>query len=111
MYFREGRNPYYLTFGFVPDTEYHSAELAGYTKYQPRRPLHQKVGDETIEMAINGDGFRGPRDFERPKPAGRFRIAVLGESSTFGYLNRDTETYPVQLENGCARRAGWTSRS
>jgi len=98
MYFREGRNPYYLTFGFIPDTEYHSSKLSGYTKFQPGRPIHQKVRGETIEVAINGDGYRGP-DFERPKPAGRFRIAALGESSTFGYLNRNDETYPVQLEN------------
>jgi lysophospholipase L1-like esterase len=99
MYLKEGRNPYYLTFGFVPDTEFHSAEKAGYTKYAPHQPLHQKIRDETIQVTINGDGFRGLREFERPKPPGRFRIAALGESSTFGYENRDTDTYPFQLES------------
>ncbi|MCI0483353.1 MAG: SGNH/GDSL hydrolase family protein [candidate division NC10 bacterium] len=45
---------------------------------------------------INGLGFRGA-EVETPKPQGRFRIAVLGDSVTFGNGVGDDETYPAQL--------------
>ena len=65
---RDGGNPYYLTFGFVADTEYQSAQGPGYSKFQPRATKHQKVRGSIINIKINSDGFRGPRDFP-PKEA------------------------------------------
>ena len=94
LYFNEGRNPYFLTFGFVPDTEYHSAEFLGYSKFQPNVYFHQKESDVTISMKINGNGFRGQRDFLIVEDEAVFRVATLGASSTFGYHVEDDETYP-----------------
>lgn len=94
----DGFNPYFLTYGFVPDSEWNSAELDGYTKFQPSTVRHQQVDGHTISMEINGDGFRG-KDFQRPKSTGTLRVVTLGASSTFGYYNEDHQTYPVQLES------------
>jgi len=98
FYFKEGRNPYYLKFGFVADTEFHSYEGPGYTKFQPNTFMHQQVNGQTISMKINSSGFRSPRDFIPPKDNTVFRIATLGSSSTFGYFVKDDQTYPSQLE-------------
>lgn len=100
IYFvKEGFNPYYLSFGFVTDTQYHSAEGNGYSKFTPNTVYHQKTAHRTVDMKINADGFRNPIDFVRPKPEGTFRVLTMGESSTFGYgLNEDNQTYPYQLE-------------
>jgi lysophospholipase L1-like esterase len=98
-YVSSGFNPYYLRFGFVTDTQFHSAEGPGYTKFQPNTVYHQKTHSRTVDMRINADGFRNLKDFVRPKPPGVFRVVTLGESSTFGYgLNEDNQTYPYQLE-------------
>jgi len=98
FYAIEGGNPYFLTFGFVPSTEYHSAESLGYTKFQPDTYMHQKAGGETISIQINGNGFRGKRSFVIADDEAVFRVATLGASSTFGYYVEDDETYPSQLE-------------
>jgi lysophospholipase L1-like esterase len=42
-------------------------------------------------------GFRG-REIEQPKPAGRYRIACLGGSTTYDDGVGDEDTYPVKLE-------------
>jgi lysophospholipase L1-like esterase len=98
-YVSSGFNPYYLEFGFVVDTQFHSAEGPGYTKFQPNTVYHQKTHWRTVDMRINADGFRNLHNFVRPKPPGTFRVVTLGESSTFGYgLNEDNQTYPYQLE-------------
>ena len=99
FFLKEDLNPYYLTFGFVPDIERHSANFSGYTKFQPSSTYHFKVDRvRTINMQINSDGFRGLYDFVKPKPAGVFRVAALGASSTFGLHDEDNETYPYLLE-------------
>lgn len=99
FYVSQNFNPYFLTFGLTPDTEWNSNDRDGYSKFRSNTTYHQKVSaTETINMKINADGFRGLTDFTRPKPPGVFRIVVLGESSTFGYTVKDDETYPAQLE-------------
>ncbi len=98
FFVRDDFNPYYLKFGFIPEVEYTSSDRDGYAKFRPNAARHQKLGPETISIRINGNGFRSDYDFAAPKPAGVFRIAALGASSTFGYSNRDHETYPYQLE-------------
>ncbi len=75
-----------------------SHETGSYSKYQPHQ--FKRNRDEyghLSEIAINNLGFRGP-DIAMRKPAGTFRVIVLGASSTFGYRNRDDETYPRYLE-------------
>ena len=103
----DNRNPYYLTFGFVPDLERRSAEFDGYSKFQPNSTYHYRVNEElTYAMTINADGFRSTFDFQRPKPAGTLRIAALGESSTFGLASNDDETYPVLLQQNLRMHTG-----
>jgi hypothetical protein len=71
----------------------------GYLKYQPYQHVQDRdrVNGEYFSARINNAGFRG-RDFALDKPAGTLRVVTLGASSTFGFGNRDNETYPVFLE-------------
>lgn len=48
-------------------------------------------------MRTNRDGYRG-RDYERPKPAGVFRIRVLGDSFTMGLGVPEEQIYTNLLE-------------
>jgi hypothetical protein len=63
------------------------------------RPLlrDQRVfGDEVLNT--NSAGFRGTREFAFEKAPGTLRIAVLGDSFTFGDEVSDDEAYPAQLQ-------------
>ncbi len=70
---------------------------AGYLKYHPhqRKDGFDQDGTQYL-VAINSDGFRG-KEFG-PKRAGVVRVVALGASSTFGYHDRDDETWPHYLE-------------
>ncbi|MGE0268081.1 MAG: hypothetical protein AB7S78_06480 [Candidatus Omnitrophota bacterium] len=46
---------------------------------------------------INSRGYRGP-EFAVPKPAGKKRVMVIGDSFTFGVGAQDQETIPALLE-------------
>jgi lysophospholipase L1-like esterase len=48
-------------------------------------------------IKVNALGFRG-REVSVPKPAGRFRIMVIGDSLTLGWGVGDDETYSAQVE-------------
>jgi lysophospholipase L1-like esterase len=52
---------------------------------------------------INADGFRGPR-YERPRPDGRWRIVVLGDSVAFGYGVEESQAFPQVLEARLSER-------
>jgi len=51
-----------------------------------------------VPVKINALGFRDDRDYAIEKPAGTFRILVLGDSVTFGHGTRGDTTYPYLLE-------------
>ncbi len=53
--------------------------------------------------SINSLGLRGP-EIAREKPAGAVRIALVGDSFTFGHGVGDAETLPVHLQE-CLRAA------
>lgn len=82
-----------LAYELVPGAHY----VAAYPQ-TPRSPA------KTVEYQINADGFRDPRIYARPKPASTFRIAILGDSFTFGIGVGDTEPYAKVLERELARR-------
>jgi lysophospholipase L1-like esterase len=67
-----------------------------YYKFPANYILTGAAGQGSETASINSHGFRGP-DFDTGKPKGVFRVICLGESSTFGYRNRDDETYPFIL--------------
>ena len=59
---------------------------------------YENVNDQGKRVAHDGDGFRGA-GLVRPKPAGTFRIACLGGSSTYGTGPSSNEaTWPSVLE-------------
>ncbi len=77
----------------------HENEQAGYSKYFPNQTRRDfdKATKEVFDVTINDRGFRG-RDFDEVAKPGTVRVVTLGASSTFGYHNRDDETYPALLE-------------
>jgi lysophospholipase L1-like esterase len=73
--------------------------LGEYFKYHPhqeRFTRDQRTG-RLIRATINASGFRG-KDFQGQKDPHVIRVVTLGASSTFGFSNRDEETYPYYLE-------------
>jgi lysophospholipase L1-like esterase len=54
-------------------------------------------------LTINSLGFRG-RDVVVPKPIGRFRVVVIGDSVTMGWGVGDDETFSSQLEQLLRKR-------
>lgn len=76
----------------------HENFVGGHFKYFPGQRRHDFDGKgERFEVVMNAQGFRG-KDFPATKAPGTFRVITLGASSTFGYMDRDHETYPHQLE-------------
>ena len=63
------------------------------------RGRHAVPGKFDVRVAINGQRFRGPRDYAASPAPGVTRLAVLGDSMTFGWGAEDGETYPAQLES------------
>jgi lysophospholipase L1-like esterase len=93
---------YYLYYGFhnlagkvgISPWQVYNGE---YYKFPPNYVLRGKAGQGAETASINSLGFRGP-EFQATKPQNVFRVICLGESSTFGYHDSDTGTYPFQLE-------------
>jgi hypothetical protein len=83
----------------------------GYTKFFPNelKVDHDPVTNETFRVSINSQGFRG-REIHLTKKPGVTRIVTLGSSSTFGYYDRDNETYPNYLEQKLNQEAEATGR-
>lgn len=62
------------------------------------RGRHMVPGAFDVTVSINRQRFRGTRE-HAPEPAPDVtRIAMLGDSLTFGWGAADDETYPAQLE-------------
>jgi lysophospholipase L1-like esterase len=62
---------------------------------------HANLRDRTMwgsRISTNRFGMRGTNDYPVPKPAGRVRVAALGDSFTFGEGVPDDATWPAQLE-------------
>ncbi|MGZ3724662.1 MAG: SGNH/GDSL hydrolase family protein [Pseudobdellovibrio sp.] len=74
---------------------YYPGSLPSYISVIPPGWVYKRLQPYTIK--INAQGFRGEDFTERTDP-NELRIVCLGESSTFGYLLKDEETYPVKLE-------------
>jgi lysophospholipase L1-like esterase len=61
------------------------------------RPGAEMTGPGGVRYVVNPDGFRDRR-YARPKPAGTFRIVVLGHSTAFGWGVVAEDTFPKWLE-------------
>lgn len=77
----------------------HDNRKGGYFKYFPNEAKYIKDIDtgEIFSVTINSHGLRG-KEYSVSKPDDVIRVLTLGASSTFGYYNRDDETYPIMLE-------------
>jgi len=105
-----GGSRYHLLFGLHGrtgriDVSPWSTFTGAHYKFPPRYVLRGALGQGEETAAINSLGFRGP-DFSPEKPPGVFRVVCLGESSTFGFHNPDTGTYPFLLETLLRARGG-----
>lgn len=67
--------------------------------------LQGAPGQASETASINSLGFRGP-EFQATKPKDVLRVICLGESSTFGYHNSDTGTYPFLLQKLFQQNSG-----
>ena len=67
-----------------------------YFPHQERFTRDRETGNR-IPVTINSHGFRG-KEYTLQKPPHTIRILTLGASSTFGFSNRDDETYPYYME-------------
>jgi len=109
-YFIYHRSPYFLFYGIREqaaddDPEGHNVPLKGYSKFPANKVLHQYgMFQEPTPIRVNSVGLRG-EDFAVVKPASTFRVICMGESSTFGFYDRDEFTYPA-LTQQVLRRQG-----
>lgn len=97
-------NKEYLFYGtsrywrFDNGTMHQPENFLSYWKFMPNESRVQQTFDGvTTTVKINNFGFRG-QDFNKEKSKDIIRIATLGASSTFGYLDSDEQTYPYLLE-------------
>ena len=63
-------------------------------------------GAYDVTDSVNSQRFRGTKEFELFPGAGVNRIAMLGDSMTFGWGANDGDTYPAQLERILANSLG-----
>lgn len=70
----------------------------------PDIETHHTTGDYRITIRTNSMGIRSDREFTFAKPDGVFRIAVLGDSFTFGYGVEAEQTYSALLERRLQKR-------
>jgi lysophospholipase L1-like esterase len=75
----------------TPVADIYQADDASGRRLRPGAVLH---GSER-RLSINRFGFRGP-DISLPKPSGTLRIAVLGDSTTFGMEASDDASVWVE---------------
>lgn len=79
---------------------FHDAELRTrnrpFVEPHPARGFALKPGFQNELYSVNSAGFRGPNS---PLPASTQPVILaMGESTTFGWGVKDTETYPFYLE-------------
>jgi hypothetical protein len=79
------------------DVSFHGNERAGYTKYHSHEEKWATDSRGRHRVRINNLGLRGS-DVAAAKRPGVRRVLTLGASSTFGFENRDDETYPYYLQ-------------
>jgi hypothetical protein len=89
--------------GYYPPPHVFDREV-GY-RYRPRHRGRFVRADFDTIMVTNNHGFRGP-DFERAKPAGRYRVALLGDSLLAANQVQIEQTWAYLLERRLRAVAG-----
>lgn len=80
-------------------------DIHGVTAPLPEVGGRFRIPDRFDTTVTIHDRFRSDHAIARMAPAGTQRIAVLGDSCTFGWGANDNETYPAVLERRLRRRA------
>ncbi len=84
--------------------------------YEPAPHVETPLGpnppwlDVQPRYTINADTLNDRFDYAIPKPAGTYRILVLGDSVTFGIFVSTPENYSEVLENLLNQRCGGASK-
>lgn len=73
-------------------------------QYVPGAVWRFRHPEYTVEYAINDRGLRDATRRPAKKPAGTFRILLLGDSFTFGQGVEYAESWPVAAERALARQ-------
>lgn len=77
---------------------FHENVIGKYSKYFAHQIRYGRdENDDPFTVTINSQGFRG-KEFNEKKEGDVIRVVTLGASSTFGFGNRDDDTYPYYLE-------------
>ncbi len=63
-------------------------------------------GKSQILIRTNSEGLRGSMDYSPEKPPGTYRIAIVGDSVTFGWGMKEGFYYPAILEKLLQREVG-----
>jgi len=66
----------------------------------PERTYRHKTPEYTVEIRTNSAGLRSDQEYDREKPEGVYRIAVLGDSFGMGYGVDIEDSSLFQLEKG-----------
>ena len=66
--------------------------------YLPGSLYRVHMPNRTVELRFNSEGLRDAASHPVPKPAGVFRILLVGDSFTMGAANQYDEIWPVLLE-------------
>ncbi|MEA3335267.1 MAG: SGNH/GDSL hydrolase family protein [Chloroflexota bacterium] len=80
---------------YIGDDRFHHQMMPNWSGFFPDEIMEQ-VGRANIPIRINSIGLRSPEVLD-PKPAGSYRILILGDSVTFGWGVRGEDTFPSQL--------------
>jgi hypothetical protein len=72
--------------------------------YPSNGRLRYRLPQRTIDLRFNAEGIRDAASHPIPKPAGLFRILLVGDSFTAGMANQYDEIWPVLLERRLAGR-------
>jgi hypothetical protein len=70
--------------------------------YPSNGHLLYRLPQRTVDLRFNAEGMRDAASHPIPKPAGLFRILLVGDSFTAGMANQYEEIWPVLLERRLA---------
>lgn len=72
--------------------------------YLPNGHYRYHLPQRTVDFQFNAEGFRDSAVHPVPKPAGIYRILIVGDSFTLGTDNQYDEIWPVLLERHMAEK-------
>lgn len=72
----------------------------------PELPPADQVDAFAVRNEVNGLGLRAPQGYPPPREPGEFRIAVLGDSMTYGEGVEVDQAFPAVMQAGLNESAG-----